>query len=246
MLSIFATIIGYLFLTVMCTVFLIISAVALVVCYPFDPKRWVVHNLSRAMCYIFFFSFRWMWRYKISGLENIDPKGKYVVLMNHNAMMDVPTLYFTAMDFRWVSKRQVFQIPFFGQFLVLHGDIAIERGNPAAAMRLMMERGLKWLDKGVSVSLFPEGTRSKTGEIGRFKSGGFRLAQEAKVDILPVVVKGTRFLLNKNGTLNVGHTIEIEVLPPVSKERVANTDMKILIEEVRESMVTKLEEMNKE
>ncbi len=216
------------------------------VCYPFDPKRWVVHNLSRMMCYIFFFCFRWMWRYKISGLENLDPNGKYVIMMNHNAMMDVPTLYFTPLDFRWVSKRQVFQIPFFGQLLVLHGDIAIERGNPAKAMKLVMQRGLKWLNRDVSVSIFPEGTRSKTGDIGRFKSGGFRLAKEAEVEILPVVVKGTRYLLNKNGTLNVGRKIEIEVLPPVSKERVKNTDMKILIDEVHDSMAAKLEEMNKE
>ncbi|MFI3282004.1 MAG: lysophospholipid acyltransferase family protein [Rikenellaceae bacterium] len=245
MLSIFASIIGYLFLTVMCAVFLIISAVAFVVCYPFDPKRWVVHNLSRAMCYIFFFFFRWMWRYEISGLENIDPKGRYVIMMNHNAMMDVPMLYFTSMDFRWVSKRQVFSIPFFGQFLVLHGDIAIERGNPAAAMKLVMERGLKWIGRGVSVSIFPEGTRSKTGEIGRFKSGGFRLAHEAGVAILPVVVSGTRHLLNKNGTLNVGRKIVIKVLPPVSAERVTQSDMKELMEEVRTDMIETLTQISR-
>ncbi len=240
MFSIFASILGYLFLTIMCSVFLIITAVAFVVCYPFDPKRWVVHNLSRAMCYIFFFFFRWMWQYEISGLENIDPKGKYVIMMNHNAMMDVPTLYFTPLDFRWVSKRQVFSIPFFGQFLVLHGDIAIERGNPAAAMKLVMERGLKWLDRGVSVSIFPEGTRSKTGDIGRFKSGGFRLAREAGVEILPVVVNGTKTLLKPNGLLNPSRKITIEVLPAVSAERVAETDMKQLMDEVRNDMIDRL------
>ncbi|MFI3292409.1 MAG: lysophospholipid acyltransferase family protein [Rikenellaceae bacterium] len=237
MFSIFASVLGYLFLTVLCSVFLIISAVAFVVCYPFDPKRWVVHNLSRAMSYIFFFVFRWMWQYEISGLENIDPKGRYVIMMNHNAMMDVPMLYFTSLDFRWVSKRQVFSIPFFGQFLVLHGDIAIERGNPAAAMKLVMERGLKWIGRGVSVSIFPEGTRSKTGEIGRFKSGGFRLAQEAGVEILPVVVDGTKTLLKSNGLLNPGRKIIIKVLPAVSAQRVAQTDVKVLMDEVHQDMV---------
>ncbi len=243
MFSIFASVLGYLFLFVLCTVFLIISAVAFVVCYPFDPKRWVVHNLSRAMSYIFFCLFRWMWRYEISGLENIDPKRQYVIMMNHNAMMDVPMLYFTPLDFRWVSKRQVFSIPFFGQLLVLHGDIAIERGNPSAAMKLVMQRGLKWIGRGVSVSIFPEGTRSKTGEIGRFKSGGFRLAREAKVEILPVVVDGTGTLLKSNGLLNPGRKIIIKVLPTVSAQRVADTDMKILMDEVRDEMVEALKQI---
>ncbi len=241
--SIIASIIGYTFLAVMCTVFLIISAVAFVICYPFDPKRRVVHNLTRAMVYIFFTCFWWMWRCEISGLENVDPDGRYVIVMNHNAMMDVPMLYFLDLDFRWVSKRQVFSIPFFGQLLVLHGDIAIERGNPAVAMKKVMKKGLEWIDRGVSVSIFPEGTRSKTGEIGRFKSGGFRLAKEAGVEILPVVVHGTRFLLTKRGLLNPKSKIKIEVLPAVSAERVANTELKELMDGVRESMVTALERM---
>ncbi|MFR9603360.1 MAG: lysophospholipid acyltransferase family protein [Rikenellaceae bacterium] len=243
--SIFVSIIGYTFLALMCTVFLILSAVAFVVCYPFDPKRRVVHNLTRAMVYIFFTCFWWMWGYEILGRENADPKKRYVIVMNHNAMMDVPMLYFLALDFRWVSKRQVFSIPFFGQLLVLHGDIAIERGNPAESMKKVMKQGLEWISRGVSVSIFPEGTRSKTGEIGRFKSGAFRLAKEAEVDILPVVVQGTRTLLTSKGMLNPKSKITIKVLPSVPAQRVVDTEMKELMEEVREEMVIALAQMNK-
>ncbi len=241
--SLFVSILGYLFLIVICVVYLIISAVALVVCYPFDPKRRVVHNLTRSMVYIFFFLFKWMWQYELYGKENVNPKGNYIIMLNHNAMMDVPLLYLLPLDFRWVSKREVFMIPFFGQFLVLHGDIAIERGNPAKAMKLVMERGLKWLGRGVSVSIFPEGTRSKSGEIGRFKSGAFRLAREAKVEILPVVLDGTRELLFKNGMLKPTGVIKIKALPPVSVDRVVNSDMKELMDEVRGDMVAALAEL---
>ncbi len=241
--SIFVSVVGYLFLLVICSLSLVISAVALVVCYPFDPKRRVVHNITRSMVYIFFFLFRWMWQYELSGEENVDPHKKYVILLNHNAMMDVPMLYLLPLDFRWVSKRQVFMIPFFGQLLVLHGDIPIERGNPAKAMKLVMQRGLRWLGRGVSISIFPEGTRSKTGEIGRFKSGAFRLAREAQVEILPVVLDGTGKLLSKNGMLSPTGVIKIKALPPVSVERVVNSDIKELMDEVRTSMVDALAEL---
>lgn len=244
-LEILVSIVGYLFLIAMCSVFLILSAIALVVCYPFDKKRWVVHNLSRVMAYIFYFLFGFAWHRKIEGRENLDPKRPYIVVMNHNAMSDIPLLYFLPFDFRWVSKRQVFQIPFFGQFLVLHGDIAIERGNPAAAMKLVMSRGLKWLNRGVSVAIFPEGTRSKTGEIGRFKSGAFRLAQEAGVDILPIVAYGTRDLITPRRLMSLNGRVKLRVLPAVSAERVASTDMKELMEEVHAQMCEAFEEIRK-
>lgn len=232
----------YIFLVVICTIFLVLSFVAWILFTPFDPARRIVHGLSRVLVRIFFLVPPF-WRQRIEGLENIDSNKRYVMVINHNSMLDIPALYNVPLNFRWVSKREVFQIPFFGQFLMLHGDIAIERGNPAAAMKLVMERGVKWLSRGVSVSIFPEGTRSKTGEIGRFKSGGFRLAQEAGVEILPVVVNGTRRLLKSNGLLNPGHKIIIKVLPPVSRERVANTDMKQLMDEVRDEMVETLQQI---
>ncbi len=243
MLAILSSIIGYLFLVVTCTLFLVLSAVALVVCYPFDRARRVVHELSRILARLFFWCFRWMWSYKIEGLENVDPKGRYIIMLNHNAMMDIPTLYYVPLNFRWVSKREVFSIPFFGQFLLLHGDIAIERGNPKHAMSLVVERGVKWLDRGVSVALFPEGTRSKTGEIGRFKSGGFRLAKESDAEILPVVIDGTGGLLSKKGMLNPRKKISVRVLPPISQQRVRDTEQRELIEEVHSTMITALEEM---
>ncbi len=243
MFTLFSTIVGYLFLVVLCTTFLLLSLIALIICYPFDRGRRVVHELSRIQVYIFFCCFRWMWKYSIEGLENLDPNGRYIIMINHNAMMDIPCLYYVPLNFRWVSKREVFAIPFFGQFLLLHGDIAIERGNPKKAMDLVTKRGLKWIGRGASVAMFPEGTRSKTGEIGRFKSGGFRLAKEAQVEILPVVIDGTRKLLNKKGMLVPRQKIRVRVLPPVSVSRVENTEQRDLMEEVRSSMIVALDDM---
>ena len=223
----------YAFLAVLCTIFLVLSALALVVCYPFDRSRRVVHELSRILSRIF-----WSipaWRKRIAGIENVDKKQAYVIVVNHSAMIDIPMLYYVPLNFRWVSKREVFRIPFFGQFLHLHGDIAIDRGA-SAAMKKVIDGGKKWIGRGASVAIFPEGTRSKIGEIQRFKSGAFELAKQAGVPILPVVLHGTN-TLNKGWRMKFRHTFWLSAMPPVSAEVVANTDIKELAELVREQMI---------
>ena len=112
----------YLLLVLLCTLFMILSALALVVCYPFDRGRRTVHELSRILVRIF---------------------------------------YYIPLNFRWVSKREVFKTPFFGQFLLLHGDICIDRGHAAEALEQLVRDGKKWISRGASVAIFPEGTRSK-------------------------------------------------------------------------------------
>ncbi len=223
---------------------MIVSAVALVVCYPFDKGRRVVHWLSRIMVRVFFLVPP-MWRHSIDGLEYIDPSHSYVIVINHNAMIDIPTLYYLPLNFRWVSKREVFNIPFFGQFLHLHGDIAIDRGS-SAAMDEVTRLGRLWLGRGASVAIFPEGTRSKDGNINRFKGGAFVLAQAAGVEILPVVLDGTKSVIKKNRMFNWTNKIKIKVLPPVSVERVSSTPLKELMCEVHDSMAQALTELRNE
>lgn len=234
----------YIFLAIICTTFMVVSFVALIICYPFDKARRVVHQLSRIMVRIFFFVPP-MWRHKIVGLQGVDPSRSYVIVINHNAMIDIPTLYYLPLNFRWVSKREVFKIPFFGQFLHLHGDIAIERGG-SSAMDDVISKGKVWLSRGASVAIFPEGTRSKTGEINRFKGGAFLLAQQAGVEILPVVLDGTKTLIKGNRMFNWTNKIRIKVLPPVSVEHVTQTPVKELMAEVHDSMCAALAELRNE
>jgi 1-acyl-sn-glycerol-3-phosphate acyltransferase len=146
-------------------------------------------------------------------------------------------LYWVPLNFRWVSKGEIKRMPFIGQFLMLHGDILIPRDNPRKAASMVKNDGKKWLcDRGVSVAIFPEGTRSKTGEIGKFKSGAFALAKEAGVGILPVVLSGSR-VIGKGGRMPWRHNFGVQVLPPVSAEEVAKRDPKEIMDEVREKMI---------
>ena len=171
----------YLFLFVICTFFLVLSAVALLLTWPFDKSRRIVHELSRILVRIFY-AVPPLWKFRVTGREYIDRRKPYVIVVNHQAGLDIPTLYFVPLNFRWVSKREVFKVPFFGQFLLLHGDICINRSHATAAMEKVIRDGKLWLSRGASVAIFPEGTRSHDGAIHRFKAGAFTLAREAGVD----------------------------------------------------------------
>lgn len=185
------------------------------------------------------------WRRKIEGLENIDKKKSYVIVINHNSMVDILALYFLPLNFRWVSKREVFRIPYVGQLLTIHGDIAIDRSRGADSMRKVTEDGKMWIDRGASIAMFPEGTRSKSGEMGRFKQGAFALAKEAGVEILPVVMHGTRTVLNKFYLVNWRNVLKVSVLPPISAEEVAATPMPELMEKTRTMMCEKYNQLRK-
>ena len=235
----------YLFLVLLCTLFMVLSAVALVLCYPFDKGRRVVHELSRILVRIFFF-IPLRWRQRVIGRELIDRKKRYVIVVNHNTVIDIPTLYYIPLNFRWVSKREVFKVPFFGQYLLLHGDICIDRGRAAEAMEQLLREGKLWISRGASVAIFPEGTRSKDGEIHRFKAGAFTLAREAGVEILPVVLDGTRTIVRRNLMFNWGNRITIRVLPPVSREEIASTEVHELMARVHDRMAAALAEIRQE
>ena len=160
-------------------------------------------------------------------------------------MADILALYFVPLNFRWVSKREVFRIPYIGQMLSIHGDIAIDRSRGADSMRKVTEKGKMWIGRGVSIAMFPEGTRSKSGEISRFKQGAFSLAKEAGIDILPVVMHGTRTVLNKWYLINWRNELKVSVLPAISAEEVAATPMPELIEKTRTMMCEEYEKIRK-
>jgi 1-acyl-sn-glycerol-3-phosphate acyltransferase len=185
-------------------------------------------------------------RRTIEGLEHIDKNKPYVMVINHNSGFDIFASYIIPLNFRWVSKKEVFWVPFMGPLLYIHGDIPINRGNAAAAMAKVIEDGKLWLGRGASVAIFPEGTRSKDGEIHRFKAGAFNLAKEAGVEILPVVMTGTNNMFRKKWLVNWTNHIAIKVLKPVLVEEVAATESKDLAQQTQQRMVEALAELREQ
>lgn len=216
------------------------------VCFPFDRGRKVVHFINAKFTALFFL-IPPFWKSVDEGFENIDKTKSYVIVINHTEMMDIPIMYRVPLYFKWVSKREVFWFPIFGQYLFVRGDIAIERGNGSEALAKVIEKGKRVIGGGQSVAIFPEGTRSKNGVIGRFKAGAFNLAKEANVDILPVVIDGAERVFDmKSGLYNWRNTVTIRVLPPVKCAWRDNAECKELMDSVRSSMVDALADIRAE
>ena len=140
-----------------------------------------------------------------------------VVVANHESDCDVYASSWLATlgwNMKYLSKKSLFDLPVFGPAMTLVGDISVIRGDRRSRLEAF-ERCRWWLAKGMPVLFFPEGTRSRTGELARFKDGAFRLAIEAGAPIRPVVFAGTRNALPPGESLFRPARIGIRVLDPI-------------------------------
>jgi 1-acyl-sn-glycerol-3-phosphate acyltransferase len=155
------------------------------------------------------------WKVEVFGLENIDYSKTYVIVANHQSMADIVLLYQTRMQFKWVAKEDLFSVPFLGWSMSLNRYIRIARGQLGSIKHVYREASA-WLERGMSVLFFPEGTRSETSEMRDFQNGAFKLAIRRKVSVLPVRLEGTRDVLSKGSWLFTTQAASsMKVLPPI-------------------------------
>lgn len=177
-------------------------------------------------------------RLKVEGVENIQRDTRYVVMSNHSSYLDIPSLLIASpMYLYFIAKKELRRMPFLGWFLILSGMIFIDRKNTAAA-KASLEDAAKLINAGKDVIIFPEGTASKTGEIIAFKKGGFHLAQEARVPILPIRVRGTYTVWPSSAKLNMQRgTILVKIGKPIKPEVYLNLPMEERIAFVRQQII---------
>ncbi len=207
----------------------------------FDRERVALHKASRVWARSIFL-LNPLWRLRVEGRERVARDAAYVVTVNHQSMLDIPLMYVLPhLNFKWVAKSGVYRWPLFGVVLWLHGDITVdERGSVRKTMEFMNE-GKERLAHGTSVVIFPEGTRSRDGEIHNFKEGAFRLAEEAGVDILPCVIDGAKTFMN--GWRTRRNTFTVKILPPVPAARLRECGTRETMKSVREATVSALAEI---
>ena len=128
--------------------------------------------------------------YDVTGMERLDPRQSYIFMMNHQSWFDIFTVYgWLPYFFKWIMKADLRRIPFVGRACESAGHIFINRESPKAAQR-SLEKAKSVLRHGVSVVIFPEGTRSRDGRLGRFKRGGFKIATDLGLPVVPVTLRG--------------------------------------------------------
>lgn len=140
---------------------------------------------SRLVCILMFV------RVKVVGRENIDPKTSYVFVANHQGAFDIWTIYgYLNHNFKWLMKKSLEKVPFVGFACKAAGHVFVDDSNPRA-VRKTIEESEERLRGGMSVVIFPEGSRSWDGRLGNFKRGAFMLAGEFKLPVVPLTIDGS-------------------------------------------------------
>lgn len=159
-----------------------------------------------------------IWRIEYRGLEQLPPGFCGVVAPNHTSQFDILVLHASLIQARWVSKTSVFWIPVVGWAMWVIGYVGLKR-KEQKSIREMTRRCAKSLETGVPLVIFPEGTRSRDGELQRFKNGAFLIAKLASRPVYPVAVSGTFDALPPGKLLlRAGVRIVVTFLPPIQPE----------------------------
>ncbi len=154
-------------------------------------------------------------RVQVQGREHIDPGKYYIYMPNHQSAFDILACVVAIPGtVRFIAKKELFRIPVFAQGMQAVGMIAIDRGNSAKA-RETLSKALEKMRRGVSVIIYPEGTRSRDGKIHKFKKGGFIMSIQGQIPIVPIVISGSFEILKKKTLRLGGGFIKVEFLPPV-------------------------------
>src|SRR5262249_19521177 len=172
------------------------------------------------------------WTFRIEGAGAVDRRRAHVFVANHSSYTDVFLVVRLPWEMKWLSKKSIFSIPLLGWQLRIAGDVPIVRGDRESA-REAMEKMRRILESGVSVILFPEGTRSPDGLLGEFRDGAFRLAIEAGVDVVPLAISGAAESLPKRSLVFRPATATLRVLPAVPTKGLSPDEARTLGSRVR-------------
>ncbi len=187
------------------------------------------------------------WKVITDGREKIDQKQAYVIVPNHQSLLDIVFFNMLHHRLRWVSKSEIFRLPVVGWEMRMVRYIELIRGNKASVIR-MMEKCSESLQDGISVVIFPEGTRSLSGQIGKFKTGAFQLAIRNDKPLLPVLIDGAGAIMPKKGGIIFRNKrlVRLRVLDPIFPGQFGTGDPEELAARVEKLMIEAMEQLREE
>jgi 1-acyl-sn-glycerol-3-phosphate acyltransferase len=184
---------------------------------PLDARRRLLHLFTSFWASLYTW-FNPVWRVRIEGRAKIRPGATYVMVANHQSLLDILVLFRLFAHFKWISKIENFRVPLIGWNMSLNRYIKLKRGDRDSVNRMLRECR-ETMRRGNSIMMFPEGTRSPDGRLRAFKPGAFELAKATGTPVLPIVLEGTANALPKRGFVLRGrHAIRIRVLDPLTAE----------------------------
>ena len=170
-------------------------------------------------------------RTEVKGHENIDPKTSYVFVANHQGAFDIFLIYgYLGHNFKWMMKKSLKKIPFVGTACEFAGHIMVDRSSKAS-IRETMHKAEKTLRGGMSMVVFPEGSRSKNGRMQPFKRGAFLLAEELSLPVVPLTIDGAYNLLPKDGINIHPGKVTLTIHRPITPPADGKYDLEHLMKE---------------
>jgi 1-acyl-sn-glycerol-3-phosphate acyltransferase len=185
-------------------------------------------------------------RVRVHGSQHIQPGASYVFLSTHQSYMDIPVMLgYLPAQLRIAAKKEIFRIPFLGWHMRRAGHISIDRSSTSDAVA-SLRQATQGIRNGTCAFLFPEGTRSRDGALQPFKKGGFKLAMQSGVPIIPVTITGTRRILPRDSIIfRPGH-VDMYVDAPVPTAGLRDEALPALMQTVRAAMARHFVEAERE
>lgn len=186
----------------------------------FYPARlWSVITCYLAFCPV-----------KVEGRQNLMKSHSYIFVANHQGAFDIFLIYgFLNHNFRWIMKQELRKVPFVGAACAAAGHIFVDRSN-TKSIKESLDKARNQLTGGISVVVFPEGSRTETGKIGRFKKGAFQLATDLNLPIVPITIDGS-FRIMPRGVYTLRPThLKLIIHKPISTDDLSVDNIPSLIE----------------
>ena len=195
---------------------------------------WPGHYWARIFCILNFV------KVKVSGRENFDKKTSYVFVANHQGAFDIFSIYgYLGHNFRWMMKKSLEKIPLVGYSCRVSGPIYVDN-SPPSATRITMETAEKRLSGGLSVVVFPEGSRSRDGRMHAFRRGAFQLAMEFNLPVVPVTIDGAYRIMPRGAILPRYGTIKLTIHKPIYAPEGGRHELSDLMEQSYEAVASSL------
>lgn len=194
------------------------------------PKWWSRFTCWLALC-----------RIKTRGHEHLDPKQSYVFVANHQGAFDIFLVYgFLKHPIIWMQKQSLRSIPFVGFASQKAGHVFVDNST-VATRAATIETAKERVSNGVSIVVFPEGARTRTGKMSRFKRGAFHIAHDMKLPIVPLTLNGPYDVLHRDSLqLSIGKKMELVIHPPIETKDLSEEELFELIDKTRDIIASDL------